>query len=246
MAINTYEESFFDTLKKNSKVVISILVALAVIVLAFLGIRYYLGKNQSATTADGAGLIRDYNQYVGNPNASIKLVYILDPQCPACRSNNSTMTLVKQYYSEKDIQIVYKFFPLPNHSMARPGAYASYAAAEQGKFFEYLDLVLERQDSLSNSTFEAIAQELDLNIDAWNSVRNSSSVRQKVDQDEKDVKAANLPNSDYSTGNKVGATPTTIIIKDNQIVQWWSGSPSSNPNEGFAEYQKRIDQVIQS
>jgi protein-disulfide isomerase len=244
MAINTYEESFFDVLKNNYKIVIAAIVLISLIVLGVLGIRWYTNRNEVAGAVDQSGIIRDYNFYSGSQDSKLKMVYILDLQCPFCKENNPSMVKIKEDNKDK-VQVVYKFLPLPIHSFAKPAGYAAYAAGEQGKFFEYIDRVFALQDQLNNSTLESIARELDLDYDKWNSSRNSAETRNKVEQDKKDIEKIELPKSTYGEKSKVNSTPTTILIKEGKIVEWWSGSPNvSNVDSNAGEIQSRIDKQL--
>ena len=240
MAINTYEESFLDTLKKNYKIVIAAVALISLIILGGLGIRWYTNSNNNSVAGkvDQSGIIRDYNFYTGPKDSSLKVVYILDLQCGFCKQNNEGMVKVKEDNKDK-VQVIYKMFPLPSHSYAKPAAYAAYAAGDQGKFFEYADRVFALQDQLNNTTLESIAKELSLNFDQWNNARNSSETRNKVDQDVKDIGNINLPESSYNgKAGKLSSTPTTILLKDGKIVEWWAGASNA------AEIQSRIDKQL--
>lgn len=244
MAINTYEESFTDTLKKNYKIVIVAIALISLIILGGLGIRWYTNNNSVAGVVDATGIIRDYNPFTGPKDSTLKVVYIVDLQCPYCKANNESMVKIKENNKDK-VQVIYKMFPLPIHSYAKPAGYAAYAAGDQGKFFEYSDRVFALQDQLNNATLESIAKELNLNFDQWNNARNSGEIRNKLDQDVRDIGNINLPKSTYGEAGKVNSTPTTILLKDGKIVEWWTGSPNiNNTDSNIKEIQSRIDKQI--
>jgi protein-disulfide isomerase len=73
---------------------------------------------------------------------------------------------VLEQYPDK-VKIVKKPFPLRMHKMARPAAIAALAAADQGKFWEYNDKLFANLRSLSDQKFIEIAQELGLDMDAF-------------------------------------------------------------------------------
>jgi protein-disulfide isomerase len=79
----------------------------------------------------------------------VTIVEFSDFQCPACKSVEPAIEqLIASYESEDtaDIEFVYRHFPLSNiHAHAQLAAQASEVAAEEGKFWEYKDLLFENQ-----------------------------------------------------------------------------------------------------
>ncbi len=73
--------------------------------------------------------------------------------------------MLEQYPTQ--VKLVKKPFPLRMHKLARPAAIAALAAAEQGKFWEYNDKLFENMRALSDQKFMEIAQELGLDMDAF-------------------------------------------------------------------------------
>jgi protein-disulfide isomerase len=242
MAVNTYEESFTDTLKKLAPTLITIGVIILVLVIGFFAINNFLGKPASGTTsATASGLIKDTNPKTGNANANVKLVYAYDLQCPACKAANTTLDKIKETYGDR-LQIVYKNFPLPIHAFAKPAAYAAQAVAnqDQTKFLDYKTKIYEQQDQLSTSMLEDIAKSIGgIDIAKFNNDRNSKEIRDIVDADLNDLTNVVMPKSDFDSGNKISSTPSFIIIKDGNVVQWWGGDP------GIEEIKFRIDKVLE-
>jgi protein-disulfide isomerase len=96
---------------------------------------------------------------VGPVGAPITVVVFGDLECPACRAFElgPLRTVVARY--RNTIATVYRHFPLSYHAMARPAAVAAECAAAQGKFNEFHERVLERQDSLAHKSFLSLALE---------------------------------------------------------------------------------------
>lgn len=227
MAINTYDESFVDVLKKNIGLVITVVLVISLIIIGFFGIRFYLDRNSSPSgSVDGSGLVRDFNYTAGNKDSKVKVIYAFDLQCPACKQNQETMTAIKTELKDK-VLFVYKNFPLPIHSQAKTAAYAAMAAGEQGKYFEYVDQTYILQEQLKTSLYEEMATSVNLDLGKWNERRNSTELRNYIETDIKDLQGITLPKSSYAQGDKVSATPTTLLIKDDKIVEWWSGAVST-------------------
>jgi len=172
------------------------------------------------------------------------LVYFLDYQCPVCGANAETMTQLKSDYKDK-VQFVYKHYPIKTaHVYAEPAAKAIQAATLQNKGFELGDIILARGgDGLSPAKFSEWAKELGLDMEKFESDRGSSLVNNEVILDQADYDGAEFPESTVSGESKpkgqVGGTPTTVLVKDGKIVDWWSGRPNIDTVKGkLDEYLK--------
>lgn len=86
----------------------------------------------------------------------------------------------------ENVKIVFKHFPLGNHRFAANAALASVAAQEQGKFWQYHDLIFENFRNLSNEKFAEFAGKLDLNMPLFNKSLNSQEAKDKVIKDHGD------------------------------------------------------------
>jgi len=89
----------------------------------------------------------------------------------------------------KDVVIGFRHFPLGFHDQAGPAAEAAYAAHQQGKFWEYHDLLFKQQKDLSEDIYVSIAKELQLNLDQFNRDRNGQAA---TDQIKLDIEIAQL------------------------------------------------------
>jgi protein-disulfide isomerase len=118
----------------------------------------------------------------GPANAKITIVEFSDFQCPFCTKGNSTMSdLMKA--NPNDIKLVFKHLPLPFHPEAMPAAKASYAAQQQGKFWEMHDALFENQKSLGADFYEATAKKLGLDMDKFKKDMNSEAAEAAVKAD---------------------------------------------------------------
>lgn len=157
----------------------------------------------------------------GNPEASVVLVEYSDLQCPACAAFVPSVEQVLALHGDS-IRFEYKHFPLPIHRFATQAAVAAEAAGQQGKFFEYHDLLFENQPVWSQSTapqtfFIQYADELGLDMDTFRRHMNSSLLREQVQ-------------SQFAEGRSLGITGTPTFFLNGQQMQ-------------IATYQDFIDQV---
>ena len=89
----------------------------------------------------------------GPKGAKVTLVEFSDFQCPYCSQAGKAVKALKAKYSDK-VRFVFRHFPLSFHKDANLAAQASMAAAAQGKFFEYHDVLFDNQQKLARENLE--------------------------------------------------------------------------------------------
>ena len=91
-----------------------------------------------------------------------------------------------------DLKIAFKNFPLRNHKFAMPAALAALAAGEQGKFWEFHDLLFGNYNKLNDQKINEIAQTVSLNLEEYEKKKKDPAIQQKVNQDLLDGKKAGV------------------------------------------------------
>lgn len=76
----------------------------------------------------------------GSKDAPVTLVEFADYQCPYCAKMNPVLQTLEKEYGNK-LSVVFKDFPLPMHKDAEKAAEAARCAGDQGKYWEYHDLL---------------------------------------------------------------------------------------------------------
>jgi len=71
---------------------------------------------------------------------------------------------------------------LQKHALAGPAAIAALAAQEQGKFWQYHDLLFA-ETKLTPDSFGKIAKKLGLDLDRFNKDRESPALQEKLSKD---------------------------------------------------------------
>lgn len=102
------------------------------------------------------------NAYEQGPKtAPVTLVEFADYECPYCQKITPELQkLEKEYYGR--VAVVYKDFPLPMHHSAQKAAEAARCAGEQGKFWEYHDVLFySKQTQISDLKADARVLRLD-------------------------------------------------------------------------------------
>ena len=127
----------------------------------------------------------DDDPSVGPTDAPVTIVEFSDFQCPYCQKSVGVLKVLQRLYGEK-IRIVYRDYPGSNHAEAWPAAEAAQCASELGKFWEYHDLLFERQTAGRGWDFVGLAKEVGLQEEAFAACLNSRRYRQEVIKDVQD------------------------------------------------------------
>ncbi|MFM7603110.1 MAG: DsbA family protein, partial [Pseudanabaena sp.] len=119
----------------------------------------------------------------GSASQKIIIAEFSDFECPFCARGYA---VVKEFMAknQNDVTLVYKHFPLTDiHPQAEPAALASWAAFQQGKFWEYHDALFEQQKKLGEEFYLELANNLKLDINRFNRDRQSKEAKEAVKKD---------------------------------------------------------------
>jgi len=152
----------------------------------------------------------------GAKDAPVTIVEFSDFQCPFCKTATTTIKQVLDKYPGK-VRLVFRDFPLVSlHPLAPKAHEAARCAAEQGKFWEYHDLLFEKSPKLTPDELKQYAQSLKLDTAAFNQCLDSSKYTAEVDKDVKEGATLGLTGtpSFFINGRQlVGAQPVTAFQK---------------------------------
>lgn len=136
----------------------------------------------------------------GNPDADVVLYKFSDFQCAYCsRATAEVETFMADYGT--DVLFVYKHLPLISiHPEAVPAALASWAAGQQGQFWEFHDALFANQADLRDDFYMRTATELGLDVEQFNRDRASDAAKTAIARDLALVQEL-----------QIGSTPTFIM-----------------------------------
>lgn len=92
----------------------------------------------------------------------------------------------------QDVKVVFKNFPLRNHKFAMKAAVAALAAGDQGKFWEFHDLLFKNYNKLNDQKIQEIAQTVGLNMEEYEKKKKDPATERKVSQDFSDGRQAGV------------------------------------------------------
>lgn len=135
----------------------------------------------------------------GGANAPVTIVEFIDTECRTCSEPYHTLERLANEMTGK-VQLVVMHFPLSQHKHAQKAAEAAEAAREQGKFWEYIDLLFKGQNALEINDLKRYATDLGLD-------------RKKFDAALDGTRLSDIVDHDRFEGDKLGVnrTPTIFI-----------------------------------
>ena len=137
---------------------------------------------------------------LGPDNAPVLVEEYADLQCPACKEANTLITkpMLQKYGST--IRYEFNHFPLTQHEFAIEAGEALECAADQGKFWQFLDLAYERQATLGSAALREWGTVLGLDGQLFDRCISSEIKKEIV-------------LSDFTAGEKleISQTPTYFV-----------------------------------
>ena len=119
---------------------------------------------------------------LGNANAAVTIIAFTDYQCPSCAAIHPSLErLVKE--NGNKVRLVARDFPLSQHVDAFKAAEAAEAAREQGKYWEYVQVLLQNQSSLSVEKLKSFATQLGLDRTRFDGALDSRKFAEMVQTD---------------------------------------------------------------
>jgi len=175
----------------------------------------------------------------GDPNAPVTIVEFSDFQCPFCKRffDQTLPDIEEQYIKTGKVNFVYRDFPLSSiHPNAQAAHIGAECADEQGKFWEYHDILFEKQSEWSktslsdlNNVLEQFASEVGLESNSFGTCLESTTFLSEV-------------NKDYSDGISYGVTGTPAFFIGNDK----DGYVKLTGAQPFSAFQASIDRHLES
>ncbi len=163
----------------------------------------------AACGVDTTGISADlYHEANPQSNAASPVIVreYSDLQCPSCRGAYLQLNpqLLQKY--GKDIRFEFTHFPLQTlHPYALAAAEGAECAADQGKFWEFIDLNYQEQDKLSPAQLVEWAKKLNLDMDLYTRCTTSHIKRSGI-------------LAEYKDGVKLGVNGTPTYMVNGAIV----------------------------
>jgi protein-disulfide isomerase len=160
---------------------------------------------------------------LGPKDAPITLIEFSDFQCPYCVAAVPQLQAVMKAFPTQ-VKLIFKQYPLENHSEAAFAAAAALAAHRQGKFWAMHDALFAHHEDLSKESVFAIARNLGLNMTRFETDLDSASVQQSLQNDIADGDRAGVPGTPtlFVDGQRFNGPLTLDTLKpvlENELKQ---------------------------
>lgn len=174
----------------------------------------------------------------GDKDAPVKIYEYADYPCGYCGMMNPILNEIVEDYDGK-VAVVFRSYILSYHEKSgMPAASAANAAAIQGHWKKYKDLLFENQDDWFYSTGADLQEQLEKYFEE---ASDGKGDLEKFREDMKSEAVAKKIAFDYGIGNKleIGGTPWIYIAGE-----WVENKGSDGKGLSPAEYGKKIRAVI--
>ncbi len=148
---------------------------------------------------------------VGDPNAPVLIELYEDFQCPACRAFSTTTVprLIQYFVDTGQARLVFRQYPfIGTESMQ--AANASLCANEQGRFWDYYDILWanwngENEGAFVDRRLIAFAESLGLDVQTFRTCLDSHPHQSQID-------------SELAAGEALGIHSTPSIVVNGKLI----------------------------
>jgi protein-disulfide isomerase len=141
----------------------------------------------------------------GAAEAPVTLVEFSDFHCPFCKRAQATVKQILDRYPGK-VRHVFRDFPVDSlHPQARQAAEAARCARDQGKFWEYHDVLFTMPPSATPGDLRRYAEQAGLNLPTFEQCVWAGTHRTDVQRD-------------YDEGSKLGVNGTPAFFINGRLV----------------------------
>jgi protein-disulfide isomerase len=131
---------------------------------------------------------------MGDPDAPVRIDVYVDFQCPACRGYSEQVEhqVIDNYVATGQVYYVFRHFPFLDDRVSTnesdQAANASMCAAEQGRFWDYHDILFanwngENQGAFSDNRLIAFAEALGLDMEVFNACFSENRYQEQIEAD---------------------------------------------------------------
>lgn len=239
---NKHEEKKENILVIKKSTIFIIVAIIIIFILGIIGLRmtgFFNGGNNTTNIE----MIASDSPILGSSDANIFVVEFSDYECPYCQAAEGTnfqvISLLKQrdpkweapipkiteeYVDTGKVKLVFRQYP--THQNFKAGE-ATKCAQEQGKFWEYHNILFEKYDTLTITDLKKYAADLGLDLNQFNQCLDSGKYENSVQKDMIDGK-----------GLGVTGTPTFFIGNEEKGYEKIVGA------QPFSEFKQVIESKI--
>ena len=160
----------------------------------------------------GKKVAHDPSPFEGTDKPLVVVIELSDFQCPVCKRAYPPLKALKKDFPGQ-VELVFKQLPLPMHGYALPGAVASMAAARQGKFWQYADILFTKWGRFTDDVLEGIANQVGLDM-------------KRFKKDMADPLLKSRAQTESAAGLALGARGTPSFLVNGKLQVGWASYAS--------------------
>jgi protein-disulfide isomerase len=164
----------------------------------------------------------------GNLQAPVVIVEFADFQCPFCRQEEGVLKNVLAKYGT-EVALAYRDFPVAQlHPLAEQAAEASRCGGEQGKYWQFYDLLMA--GALDSPSLKQYARDSKLDEKQFDSCLTSGKYKAAIENDRQDAERVGLVGTPTFFINgilMVGAEPEASVSRriDQELARQKAAPP---------------------
>jgi protein-disulfide isomerase len=169
---------------------------------------------------------------LGSADAPVTIVEFTDLQCPYCArfASDTFPELRARYIDTGKVRFTTRDLPLPMHAYAVTAAVAAGCAGEQGRYWEYREMLFRGQARLAQAPYESIARHFGLDVERFAACRTDGKMEARV-RDDRAVAHA----------NGIASTPTIVI---GRMIQGEFRGDTISGAQPIEVYAQRIEALL--
>ena len=207
---------------------------------------------------DKADNTTDYNQYnadafiagdeynggiddhvKGNKDADVLLVEYADYQCPGCASRNPRINKLLEEFGDK-VGLIYRNYLLSYHQNGTAAATAAEAAAMQGYWKPYADMLFANQSTWESADVDERGK---MFSDLFMNVTDGKGDLEKFQADMEKPEIKKKLKFDQGLGDKIGVTGTPAIYLNGEKIDF---SEAKTDEEFYTLMRNKINAVLET
>lgn len=137
-------------------------------------------------------IIIDADPMLGEKNSKVNIVVYSDFKCAFCKEQEQAIkNLIAK--NPKNVSLIWKDYPENSiKSASYQAALAARCAQEQGRFWEYHDLLFANSGDSSENLYSQLAEKLNLDLRNFNACLSEKKTEKLVDADIKEADALDI------------------------------------------------------
>ncbi len=159
----------------------------------------------------------------GDPKAPVQIIEFTDFECHFCGQVQPALQEALKTYPTQ-VSLVFKNFPLSMHRHAHTAHLAAMCAQDQGKFWEYRNMLFQNQQALKRGDLLTYAKNLELDSESFTKCLDEEKYASKIEEDQKEgIRAGVMGTPMFFVNGEVlsGAAPFPMFqqVIENKLAE---------------------------